>query len=100
MCIGKKNCRSWSFKQQQSALPEKIQQLAEQAFNLFKTDPAHPSLRSHGLADSNRGRHYLGSVSISITMKYRAIYVETENAILWYWIGSHADYNNFIGKSR
>jgi hypothetical protein len=31
-------------------------------------------------------------------MKYRAIYVVEGGLNLWYWIGSHNDYENFIGK--
>lgn len=37
-------------------------------------------------------------MSVSITMQYRAIYVVDGDTNVWYWIGSHSDYNNFIGK--
>ena len=32
-----------------------------------------------------------------ITMQYRAIYVVDGNTNVWYWCGSHNDYDNFTG---
>jgi hypothetical protein len=38
-------------------------------------------------------------VSISVTIGYRAIYVTDEDGTnVWYWIGTHADYDTFTGK--
>jgi hypothetical protein len=79
-------------------LPKRIRALARQAYRQFLADPHHPALRNHALKDSARGRHRSGSRSVSVTMKYRAIYVVEGGLNLWYWIGSHNDYENFIGK--
>ena len=38
------------------------------------------------------------SSSVSITMQYRAIYTVDGTDNVWYWIGTHADYDVFIGK--
>jgi hypothetical protein len=81
-----------------AALPERIQRLATAAFHLFEDDPDHPSLRLHPLDDMKKGRHENGSVSVSLTGGYRAIYVVRGNVNLWYWIGSHSDYNTFAGR--
>jgi hypothetical protein len=35
---------------------------------------------------------------VSITMKYRALYVVEGDTNVWYWIGTHNDYENFIGS--
>jgi mRNA-degrading endonuclease YafQ of YafQ-DinJ toxin-antitoxin module len=81
-----------------AALPQHIQKLAEAAYQLFRQDPHHPSLRLHPLQDNDKGRHRKGSFSVSITMKYRAIYAVDDDTNVWYWIGTHNDYENFIGK--
>ena len=81
-----------------AALPERIQRLAPGAFHLFEENPAHPSLRVHQLDDTKKGRHENSSVSVSITSGYRAIYVVRGNVNLWYWVGSHSDYNTFTGR--
>ena len=97
---GNANRRTRAFKEKLERLPVEIQTLAEQAFELFLRDPAHPSLRNHELAATAKGRHKKGSRSVSITMKYRAIYLvdEQTSTNVWYWIGSHTDYDTFIGK--
>jgi hypothetical protein len=79
-------------------LPQQIQQIAEGAFQLFVQDAEHPSLCAHALDDTKRGRHRAGSVSVSITRRYRAIYVVDGGVNIWYWIGSHADYDNYTGN--
>ena len=43
-------------------------------------------------------RHKKGSRAISITCRYRASYVVSEGVNVWYWVGSHSNYNNFIGS--
>lgn len=78
-------------------LPANIQALARAAFQLFRQNPDHPSLRRHPLADTRKGRHQTGSFAVSIDRRYRAIYVVNGDTNVWYWIGSHSDYNNFIG---
>jgi hypothetical protein len=78
-------------------LPKDIKLLAKKAYKLFCLDPSHPSLRHHVLEDTRKGKHRKGSCSISITMRYRAVYVPLEDANVWYWIGTHAEYKNFTG---
>ncbi len=44
------------------------------------------------------GRHKAGSWSVSVTLKYRAVYVVVDDANVWYWIGTHNAYETFTGK--
>jgi hypothetical protein len=46
----------------------------------------------------SKGRHQAGSWSVAVTMKYRAIYVPVGGVNVWYWIGTHNDYESFIGR--
>jgi hypothetical protein len=35
--------------------------------------------------------------SVRVGLRYRALAVEVEGGYLWFWIGSHADYDKLIG---
>jgi hypothetical protein len=69
-------------------LPEEIQRLADQNFEILKTSPRHPSLHFKKV-----GRFW----SARVGRQYRAVAVEAEDGLLWFWIGVHADYEKLIG---
>ena len=92
-----RNRTTRQFRELFAALPKRIQLLVREACPLFASNPAHLSLRVHELADSKKGHHVSGSYSVSITMQYRAIYVVVDGINVWYWIGTHADYDRFTG---
>jgi hypothetical protein len=94
-----RNCRTRDFRALFDQLPANIQNHAKKAFQLFLENPAHPSLRNHKLEETKTGQHRPGSRSVAISIHYRAIYVTEENMNVWYWIGSHADYDKFAGGS-
>ena len=50
-------------------------------------NPKHPSLHLKKI------RRYW---SIRAGIHYRALAVEVENGLLWFWIGSHSDYDKLI----
>jgi hypothetical protein len=94
----KANRTTRQFRDLYSRLPAHIQELTRDACRLFDKNPNHPSFRIHVLEDNKRGSHLPESVSVSITMQYRAIYFRDDVGInVWYWIGSHADYDRFTG---
>lgn len=95
---GTANKRTRNYREQLQKLPPHIRDLADAAFQLFRQNPRHPSLRLHNLSDTHTGKHRAGSRSVSITMQYRAIYVVDGDTNVWYWIGSHNDYENFTGR--
>ena len=96
---GRRNRRTKTFRDQFEKLPESIRKLAKEAFKAFQRDEFSPALRNHELEDSKKGRHQKGSRAVSVTFRYRAIYVSDDNVNEWYWIGSHEDYNDFTGKT-
>ena len=98
MSTGQPNVRTANYRDLLDRLPDEIQKSASASFKQFLENPNHPSLENHELADTRRGRHRRGSRAVSITRRYRAIYVEDGSTNVWYWIGSHEDYNNFTGK--
>jgi hypothetical protein len=68
-------------------LPEQIRVLADKNFSLLKNDPSHPSLQFKKV-----GRFW----SVRVGLRYRALAVEVEGGVLWFWISSHADYDGLI----
>jgi hypothetical protein len=53
------------------------------------TDPHHPSLHLKKM-----GRFW----SVRVGLHYRALAVETESDRVWFWIGSHADYDKLLSS--
>jgi hypothetical protein len=68
-------------------LPQSIQDLADAHFALLKENPSHPSLHFKKIGNYR---------SVRIGMDYRALAVESTDGLLWFWIGSHADYDKII----
>ncbi len=61
-------------------------------YKLFQEDPYHPSLHFKRI-------HSVRPIySVRITKDYRAVCIQTHDEALWYWIGSHADYEKLIKK--
>jgi hypothetical protein len=69
------------------ALPAHVQRLANRLFALLKEDPRHPSLHF-----KKTGRVW----SVRVGLHYRAVGVEVDDGVLWFWIGSHAAYDQRV----
>ena len=72
------------------ALPDHVRQQARKNYRLWKDDPAHPSLRYKRI--SNRTETY----SVRVSKGWRAVGIKADDTIIWFWIGSHADYDKLI----
>ncbi len=70
-------------------LPEEIQQLADKCYTLLRQDAQHPSLHLKKV-----GRFW----SVRVGLYYRALAVEHEGDLVWFWIGSHADYDKLLRR--
>lgn len=71
------------------SLPETVQRTADQCYELLKVDPSHPSLHFKKV-----GKYW----SVRAGQSYRALGVEVEKGILWFWIGTHAEYDKIVDK--
>jgi len=58
--------------------------LANKNYALLKENPRHPSLRFKKV-----GRFW----SVRVGTRYRALAVEVDAGLLWFWVGSHSDYD-------
>ena len=80
------NPRFWRCYQQ---LPENIRRLADRSDKLLRENPQHPSLQFKRI-----GRFW----AVRVGLHYRALAVEQEADVVWFWIGPHAEYNRLIGR--
>jgi hypothetical protein len=70
------------------ALPKPVQELADKSFALLKNDPHHPSLHFKRV-----GRFWSARIGLS----YRALGIDVHDGVVWFWIGSHSDYDKLLG---
>jgi len=68
-------------------LPDAVRTLADKNFQLLKADPHHPSLHLKKIDEL---------WSVRVGAHYRALGRQSSDAIVWFWIGSHADYDKLV----
>ena len=68
-------------------LPEGIRQLADKSFEQLAANPRHPSLQLKKV-----GRFW----SARVGLHHRALAVEESQTLVWFWIGTHHDYDRLI----
>ena len=73
-----------SFWSHYRRLPPEGRDLADKAFVLLRTNPRHPSLHLKKTGE-------LWSVRISLN--WRALALEDEGGLNWFWIGEHREYH-------
>jgi len=71
-------------------LPEDIQELADRKFELLKSNPRHPSLHLKKIGKKKP------LWSARIGLHYHALGREKPEGIVWFWIGTHAEYDKLI----
>jgi hypothetical protein len=65
-------------------LSNSVRQVADKSFALLKADSRHPSLHFKKV-----GRYW----SVRAGLHHRALGIELTDGVLWFWIGSHAHYD-------
>ena len=79
--------RFWAYYHQ---LPDDVQRLADRCYAVLHQNPRHPSLHCKQV-----GRFW----SVRVGIHYRAVAVEHEGNMVWFWIGGHADYDRLLGQA-
>jgi len=74
----------WSY---YDRLPKSVRDLADKNYSMLKLDPFHPSLHFKKV-----GRFW----SVRVGMGYRALGVREDDSLVWFWIGSHSQYDKLI----
>jgi hypothetical protein len=68
-------------------LPDPVKELARKSYELLKENPHHPSLHLKQVKTYR---------SVRIGLHYRALGVNVEDGILWFWVGTHTDYDKLL----
>lgn len=71
-------------------LPAGIQKLAVKQYRLWCDNPRHPSLHFKKVQQ-------LWTVRVS--QDYRATGVLVDDTMVWFWIGTHAEYDKLLKRS-
>ena len=73
-------------------LPDRIKNLARKNYKIWKANPVHPSV------DFKRVGKKSPIYSIRVGIGWRALGLKERNKMLWFWIGSHAEYDKLLNK--
>lgn len=82
-----KHFASGEFWEHYRGLPESVRTVADRQFERLKADPYHPSLHFKRV-----GRFY----SVRVGRSFRVLGVDADDSVVWFWIGSHADYDRLV----
>ena len=69
------------------SLPSDAKDAARKAFALWADNPNHPSLRFKPLRGSGN------CWSVRVGQQYRAVGVREGDTIIWFWIGTHNEFD-------
>jgi hypothetical protein len=70
------------------SLPAEVRATADKNYALLKADARHPSLHFKKVGPLWSAR---------VGDRYRVLGSEVEYGVLWFWIGTHADYDKMVG---
>lgn len=72
-------------------LPTEVQRLADNKYELLKSNPRHPSLHLKRIGEL---------WSVRVGDQYRALGIDDDDnstdGIYWIWIGTHAEYDKIL----
>ena len=71
-------------------LSRNVQQQARKAYQMWKVNPYHPSLRFKRVDDKE------SIYSARVSNDYRALGFLEGDMVLWYWIGNHDEYERLL----
>ena len=71
-------------------LPNEVKDQARRAYSIWRANPEHPGLRFKPIQGHDR------LYSVRVGLGWRALGRLEGNTVTWFWIGSHADYDELI----
>jgi hypothetical protein len=87
--ISKASSRFWKAFEQ---LPPEVKARAKQAHTLWMNDSRHPSLQFKKIHDRSN------VWCVRIDLNWRALCVRDGDEFVWFWIGTHADYERMLAQ--
>ena len=80
------------FRKALAEMPVEVRRQAKGAYQLFRLEPYHPSLHFKQVHPSRP------IYSVRISAQYRAVGIRDSDDIVWFWIGSHSDYDRLLAS--
>lgn len=80
------------FRELFAVLPAHVQSQAREAYRLFRENPAHPGLHFKKVHANPP------TFSARVGISYRAVGSLDGDTVIWFWIGSHADYDKLLAQ--
>jgi hypothetical protein len=80
------------FRKRLDLLAVEAREQAGRAYAQWRSDPFHPSLQFKRVS----GRFPIYSIRVGIG--YRALGLREADRVYWFWIGSHADYDELLRR--
>lgn len=90
-----RSIRTVRFKALYEQLPEHVQRDADEAYRRFKDDPSYPGLNFERLQGIQPPLY-----SARVGRQYRALAGRNGDTWVWFWIGTHADYDQLLERYR
>jgi hypothetical protein len=79
-----------SFRELLRSLPSELRERANEAYSHFCLDPHYPALRFKRVHSTKP------IYSARVTLDYRAVGIQSDDTIVWFWIGKHDDYEKLL----
>lgn len=80
------------FRELLDVMPSQVQKQAREAYRLFQQNSAHPGLRFKQV-------HLDPPIySARVGIGYRALGTLDGDTVIWFWIGSHAEYDKLLAQ--
>ena len=82
--------RFWRY---YALLPPETRELADKNYELLKMDSQHPSLHFKKVGRTKQ------LWSVRVGEHYRALGWDKPEGVVWFWIGTHAEYDRLLERS-
>ena len=87
-----KSRTSKRFRDELAHLPNDVRRQAQRAYERFEQNPYHPGLQFRQV------HTVLPVYSARVGLHYRAVGMLDGENIVWFWIGSHAEYDALLAQ--
>jgi hypothetical protein len=82
------------FRTELDHLPRSVRRQARRAYERFAVNPHHSSLQFRQV------HAVLPVYSARVGLQYRAVGLVDGDEVVWFWIGTHADYDALLAQLR
>jgi hypothetical protein len=74
-------------------LPKNVKRQARKSYQIWKNNPQHPGLEFKRVGKKSP------TYSLRVAIGWRALGLRQSDGIMWFWIGSHAQYDRLLKQA-